>query len=110
MTKVFIVFLGLTIFVVSSSNAAVYKGQKEFIKQCRKCHTPAQGFVSSHTAAEWEKIFTNDGKNLVALHLKEKKAKAAWNYFKGKKYPKKVKHLRQFFMEYAKDSGNVPCL
>jgi hypothetical protein len=109
MTKVFIVFFGLAFFVVSS-DAAVYKGQKEFLKKCSRCHTGGQNYVASHTVKEWEKIFANDGKDLAALHLKNKKAKKSWKYFKGTKYPKKVKHLRQFFMEYAKDSGNVPCL
>ena len=40
--------------------------------------------------------------------LKDKDAKKSWKYFKSKKYTKKSKHLKQFVIEYAKDSGNVP--
>ena len=48
------------------------------------------------------------GLALKKIHLKTKKAKRAWKYFKSKKYTKKSKHLQQFLVEYAKDSGNVP--
>ena len=48
------------------------------------------------------------GKPLAKLHLKKKSAKKSWKYFKSKKYTKKSKHLKQFVIEYAKDSGNVP--
>lgn len=48
------------------------------------------------------------GKPLASLHLKSKKSKKSWKYFKSKKYSKKSKHLKQFLIEYAKDSGNVP--
>ena len=48
------------------------------------------------------------GKPLAKLHLKDKDAKKSWKYFKSKTYTKKTKHLKQFLVEYAKDSGNVP--
>ncbi len=55
-----------------------------------------------------EKMDEKKGKPLASLHLKSKKSKKSWKYFKSKKYSKKSKHLKQFLIEYAKDSGNVP--
>ena len=38
MKKVVLSVLALTVLGLGSANAAVYKGQKEYIKKCRKCH------------------------------------------------------------------------
>ncbi len=50
------------------------------------------------------------GQKLAEIHLdsSDPKAKKSQRYFKGRKFTKKAKHLKQFLMEYAKDSGNVP--
>lgn len=88
-------------------NAAAYKGQRVYAKHCVSCHG-RQPFIQSKTKKEWEKILEARGKNLAQLHTKDEKAKPSWEYFKSKKYNKKVKHLRDFFVEYAKDSGKVP--
>ncbi len=50
----------------------------------------------------------NKGENLAKLHLENKKAKKSHKYFKSKKFKKRAKHLKDFMVEYAKDSGNVP--
>ena len=44
----------------------------------------------------------------IARTHKDKKAQKLWKYFKSSTYKKKTKHLKQFLVEYAKDSGNVP--
>jgi len=108
MTKFLLIFLSLTIFTLSSSNAAIYKGQKVFIKKCLKCHEGGQNFVSKYKMKKWKKLMKKKGKGLANLHLKNSKAKKSWKYFKSSKYKKKSKHLKQFLIEYAKDSGNVP--
>ena len=108
MTKFLLIFLSLTIFTLSSSNAAIYKGQRVFVKKCLKCHDAGQSFVSTYKMKKWKKWMKKKGEPLAKLHLKNKKAKKSWKYFKSRKYTKKSKHLKQFLVEYAKDSGNVP--
>jgi len=108
MTKFLLIALSLTIFTLSSSDAAIYKGQKVFIKKCLKCHGGGQNFVSSYKMKKWKKLMKNKGEALANLHLKNEKAKKSWKYFKSSTFKKKSKHLKQFLIEYAKDSGNVP--
>lgn len=108
MTKFILILMSISILTLSSSNAAIYKGQKVFVKQCLKCHESGQSFVASIKMRQWKKYMKKKGKPLAELHLKNKKAKKSWKYFKSRKYSKKSKHLKQFLVEYAKDSGNVP--
>jgi hypothetical protein len=100
-----IVFL---LSVVSSLDAAVYKGQQVFTRECIKCHTICQEFVAKKTKIEWKDLMKDKGKPLADLHLKNQKAKKSYKYFKSKKFTKKSKHLKQFLVEYAEDSGKVP--
>ena len=108
MKKFLLIALSLVFFTISSSNAAIYKGQRVFIKKCLKCHDSGQNFVAQYKMKKWEKLMKKKGKGLAEIHLKSKKAKKSWKYFKSKKYARKAKHLKQFLVEYAKDSGNVP--
>ena len=108
MNKLILIVLSLTILSLSSADAAIYKGQRVFVKKCLKCHEEGQNFVNEYKMKKWKKWMKKKGKPLAALHLKNKKAKKSWKYFKSRKYTKKSKHLRQFLVEYAKDSGNVP--
>lgn len=91
-----------------SAQAAVYKGQKEFHKKCKKCHRDGQDIASSYKRKTWKKLMKNKGEGLAELHLENDKAKGSWKYFESKKYQKKSKHIKDFMIEYAKDSGNVP--
>jgi hypothetical protein len=108
MRRFLLLFLSIIFFGFMPANAAIYKGQRVFVKKCLKCHDAGQSFVSKHTMKYWKKVMKKKGKKLADLHLKNKKAKKSWKYFKSKKYTKKSKHLKQFLVEYAKDSGNVP--
>jgi cytochrome c553 len=108
MNKILLFIFSLTFFTLLTSNAAIYKGQKVFVKTCVKCHEDGQNFIAKKKIRTWKKLMKNKGKSLAKLHLKNKKAQESWQYFKSKKYTKKAKHLKQFLMEYAKDSGNVP--
>ena len=110
MNKFFLFLFSIFILTSLSSSAAVYKGQRVFVKKCVKCHKGGQQFVSTKKKKEWKKLMKKKGKKLATIHLKSKnkKAKKSWKYFKSKRYKKKSKHLKQFLMEYAKDSGNVP--
>ena len=107
--KKFVLFLLSIVFLtLVPANAAIYKGQKVFVKRCLSCHEAGQAFVAEYKIRTWKKLMKKKGKPLAKLHLKDKDAKKSWKYFKSKKYTKKSKHLKQFVIEYAKDSGNVP--
>ncbi len=108
MNKFFLLFLIIFVFSLTSLQAAVYKGQRVFIKECVECHEAGQAFIAKKKIKKWKKLMKKKGKPLADLHLKKKKAKESWKYFKSRKYYKKSKHLKQFLIEYAKDSGNVP--
>jgi cytochrome c len=108
MKKTFFVLLGLFVLGLGSSEAAVYKGQKVYVKKCRKCHGSGQELAASKKRKEWEELMKNKGQGLAVLHLEKEDAKDSWKYFKSKKYTKRAKHLKDFLKEYAKDSGNVP--
>ena len=104
--KVFFVFL--VIFLsISPSTAAIYKGQKYFKKECISCHKDQQSFVASKTISQWKKLFNKKGESLLKIHKKNDLTKNSLKYFIGKRFPKNIKHLKQFFVEYAKDSGNI---
>jgi len=108
MTKFLLIVLSLTVFSLTSSNAAIYKGQRVFVKKCLKCHKSGQNFVLKYKMRQWKKWMKHKGKPLAELHFKSEKAKKSWKYFKSRRYTKKSRHLKQFLVEYAKDSGNVP--
>lgn len=57
---------------------------------------------------DWEMMMENKGRALVAAHLESNDAKDALKYFHSPRYEKNYKHLKDFLLEYAKDSGNVP--
>lgn len=101
----FTLFIALAF--ASLSNAAIYKGQKYFKKQCLACHTNQKDFVASKTKAQWKELFANKGGHVLKIHQSDGKAKDSLKYFTGKKFPKNARHLKQFLVEYAKDSGNV---
>ena len=108
MNKYMLIFIFLGFIASSSVNAAIYKGQKIFIKTCFKCHKGGQSFVAEKTMRKWKKLMKKKGLALKKIHLKDEKAKKSWKYFSSKKYTKKSKHLKHFLVEYAKDSGNAP--
>lgn len=99
-----------SLLFIPALEAAVYKGQKAYVKKCRKCHGGGQKVAASKRMKEWKKLLNrkNKGIKLAKFHLENKKAKKSWKYFNSKKYRKRARHLKDFMVEYAKDSGNVP--
>lgn len=108
MKKSIFFLLSVTILTLSSSQAAIYKGQRVFKKKCVECHGNGQTFVSKYNIEYWSNIMGSDGTPLKKLHLKSAKAEKSHKYFNSKSYTRKTKHLKQFLVEYAKDSGNIP--
>jgi mono/diheme cytochrome c family protein len=98
----------LLISTVSSLNAAGYKGQKVYVETCKVCHGGGQAMAASKDMRTWGKIMDKKGEKLADIHLSSKKAEASWSYFSDRKFTKDAKHLEDFLVDYAKDSGNVP--
>ena len=108
MKKSLLLLLNILVFMVASSNAAVYKGRKYYVKQCRPCHNVGEELVSTKTQEYWAGLMKNNGKGLAEMHISMKAAEDSWEYFKSKKYAKKSRHLKDFLNEFASDSGNIP--
>ena len=108
MKKIFALALPALLLTATMCDAAVYKGQREFHKKCKKCHENGQEVAETYTRHEWKKMMKNKGEGLAEIHLNSEKAKKSWSYFKSHKYQKNARHLKDFMVEYAKDSGNVP--
>ena len=89
----------------TSAQADIKKGQKAYLKQCKKCHGNGTKGAAMKTQIEWEKAFSNDNAGFVAWHKGDAKAT---KYVEGKKFKKYAPHLKDFLFEYASDSGNVP--
>jgi len=102
------IIISTSIITLITAQAAVYKGQTVFFKECLSCHKDGQSVVASKTKAQWGELLIENGIGLSKIHLTNKEAKESWKYFYSKKYTKKVKHLKDFLIEYAKDSGNIP--
>ena len=108
MKKVFASVLLAALMTSVVSEAAVYKGQREFHKKCKKCHDNGQEIASTFKRKTWKKMMKNKGQGLAELHLNNEKAKDSYDYFESKRYKKYSKDIKDFMVEYAKDSGNVP--
>ena len=108
MNKIFASIISLLFIVELTSSAAVYKGQRIYVKDCRECHGGGQAIAASKRAREWKKMLNNDGEELIKVHTNSQKAEDSWEYFKSSAFQSKSKHLKDFLMEYSKDSGKVP--
>lgn len=108
MKKVLYASMLIGIVGIASLDAAVYKGQREYVKKCRKCHGDGQELLASRSVEEWEEMMRQKGKLLAGLHQRNRDAEESWEYFKSEKYRDRAKHLEDFMKEYASDSGKVP--
>ena len=108
MIKLIFLILSFTMVFSLALNAASYKGQKEYMKKCKSCHGGGQDVAASKTMDEWRVLLSGSGKQLADLHVNNIKAKDSVEYFTGRRYKKKLKHLKDFMVKFAEDSGNVP--
>jgi len=99
--------VGLTLFFTTSSSAAIYKGRITYKEVCQSCHQKGDEIFASKTQEEWRRIMKDNGVGLAKLHFQSKKTMPSWEYFSSDVYAKNSRHLKDFLIEYAKDSGNV---
>ena len=94
--------------VSTSALADAAKGQKYYLKFLKK-KTGLNGakFAIQHTQDEWKELFANDAEKFIAKYSKD--YPKLEKFFNGKKFKSKYsKHIADFCIEYANDSGNVP--
>jgi mono/diheme cytochrome c family protein len=91
-----------------SLDAALYRGQKLYVVKCKKCHGLGQVFITSKSQREWQALMRNKGAAVANFHINNEEAADAAEYFKGKNWKRHSRHLREFMIEYAADSGNIP--
>ena len=100
--------LGISsIIFATSADAAIYKGRMAYVEDCQSCHGKGDVLLASKTKSEWETLMQDQGRGLAKRHLSSKKSIKSWEYFDSPIYVKKSRHLKDFLVEYAKDSGNV---
>jgi len=83
-------------------------GQKYYLKTMKpKTGYNGTKFAGLHTQEEWRKLFSNDGAGFIEEF--SKKHPELEGFLKSEKFKGKImEHIRDFAIEYAKDSGNVP--
>ena len=87
--------------------ADVKKGQKLYLKTLKsKFHINGTKFAALHTQEEWTTLFANEGEGFIKefseRYPNSEKTLAKRNIWK------KLQHVKDFAIEYANDSGNVP--
>jgi len=90
---------------VTPASADIKKGQKAYMKTCKKCHGNGTKGAAMKTQSEWEKAFENDAKIFKEWHKNDPKAN---DFVHSKKFEKYAPHLKDFLYEYGSDSGNIP--
>ena len=101
-----IILSSALLILLSSSvlNADIKKGQRTYLKQCKKCHGNGTKGAAMKSQDEWEELFDNGSKKIIDAHA-ETKAKP---YFNGERFKSIAPDLKDFLYEYGNDSGNVP--
>jgi hypothetical protein len=87
--------------------ADVKKGQKFYLKSYKsKFHMNGTKFAALHTQEEWTALFANKGEGFIK-EFSERYPNAQKTLAKPNAW-KKLQHVKDFAIEYANDSGNVP--
>ena len=101
------VLIIIALLFASAVTADVNKGKRYYMKDFKqKFKMNGLAFAQLHTAQEWSVLFEEEGKGFIAeFSEKYPKQKAFLN---DPKLWKKLQHVRDFAIEYASDSSNIP--
>ena len=109
--KKLIGFLVSALFIVglmsTSAMADAAKGQKYYLKYMKEgSGLNGAKFATMHTQAEWKALFDGKGEKFIAEYSKKFPGLEA--FLKGDKFEKFMPDIKDFCIEFASDSGNVP--
>ncbi|ARU50099.1 hypothetical protein SJPD1_2849 [Sulfurospirillum diekertiae] len=91
----------------TSAFADAAKGQKYYLKYMKDgSGMNGAKFATQHTQAEWKALFDGKAEKFVAEY--SKKYPGLDGFLKGDKFEKFMPDIRDFCVEFASDSGNVP--
>ena len=91
----------------TSALADAAKGQKYYLKYMKEgSGMNGAKFATMHTQAEWKALFDGKGEKFVAEM--SKKFPGLESFLKGDKFEKFMPDIKDFCIEFASDSGNVP--
>jgi len=91
----------------SSAFADAAKGQKYYLKYMKDgSGMNGAKFATQHTQAEWKVLFDGTGEKFVTEY--SKKYPGLDGFLKGEKFQKFMPDIKDFCIEFASDSGNVP--
>jgi len=91
----------------TSAFADAAKGQKYYLKYMKDSSgMNGAKFATQHTQAEWKALFDGTAEKFVAEY--SKKYPTLDSFLKGEKFQKFMPDIRDFCIEFASDSGNVP--
>ncbi|MBV5279678.1 MAG: hypothetical protein J0647_11805 [Campylobacteraceae bacterium] len=91
----------------TSAFADSAKGQKYYLKYMKNdSGMNGAKFATQHTQAEWKALFEGKGEKFIAEY--SKKFPALEGFLKGDKFEKFMPDIKDFCLEFASDSGNVP--
>jgi hypothetical protein len=93
--------------MATTASADVQKGQKLYLKFLK----PNFGyngvkFCALHSQDEWEELFEDNAAGFIKAF--SEKHPGAKTFLEGDKFQKFAPHIKDFAVEYANDSGNVP--
>jgi len=100
MKKISIALFILTTFVFAYSS----KGMVTYKKLCSSCHGPAFKGAAMLESEEWENMFSDNAKKLKSIHKNDKEA---MKKLKSKYFKRRIKDLKRFMMNNARDMGVV---
>lgn len=94
-------------FMSTNALADASKGQKYYLKYMKNdSGMNGAKFASQHTQAEWKALFDDKAEKFVAEYSKKYPGLDA--FLKGDKFEKFIPDIKDFCIEFASDSGNVP--
>lgn len=90
-----------------TATADVNKGKRYYMKSFKqKFKMNGLEFTQLHTAQEWRALFEEEGKGFISEFSQRYPKHEA--FLHDPKLWIKLQHVRDFAIEYASDSGNIP--
>ena len=106
MFKIFIIMLMiLTVSILQARQNYSERGMKTYKKLCKHCHGGPYKGAAMLRVREWKNLFKEGDAEILALHLKNKKA---LDVFNSSYYRNRRRQLVKFLVTSGSDLGVVP--